>query len=195
MDASSRVTKYLVISSSLPESLAQTCVGTGPWREGLRPDSVTYPWRAGSGTARSWGCTPGFRQRTHTGRTLLHFHRRLHHTRHWAAHIRSHLEKGAQIKSDVFLTPDHACFTSCAMTSGVCWSKVTPPPQEQSNPSALGGRGSQRQGCKLWFVWQNNENTKQGLQTPFPVLRNNSKLYSKHCVYTLFNFHFPDFLT
>ena len=141
MDASSRVTKYLVISSSLPESLAQTCVGTGPWREGLCPDSVTYPWRAGSGTARSWGCTPGFRQRTHTGRTLLHFHRRLHHTRHWAAHIRSHLEKGAQIKLDVFLTPDHACFTSCAMTSGVCWSKVTPPTPGTIKPFSFGGKG------------------------------------------------------
>ena len=143
MNASSRVTKYLVISSSLPESLAQTCVGAGPRREALRPDSVTYPWRAGSGTAQSWGCTPGFRQRTHTGRTLLHFHRRLHHTRHWAAHIRSHLEKGAQIKSDVFLTPDHAFFLPAVpwlvVSAGTRW--LPPTPREQSNPSAFGGKG------------------------------------------------------
>lgn len=47
-----------------------------------RGATVTHLQRPGSGTARSWGCTPGFRQHTHTGRTLLHFHRRLHHTLH-----------------------------------------------------------------------------------------------------------------
>lgn len=101
----------------------------------LHRGPVTYPRGPGSGTARSWGCTPGFRPRTHTGRSLPRFHKRLRHTRRWAVHIRSHLEKGAQTKSNGGLSPllDLLC------RGWWHWLRARTP-SEQSSPAAPQGR-------------------------------------------------------
>lgn len=113
-----------------------------------REATVTYLLRPGSGTARSWGCIPGSHRHTHIGRTLPRFHRRLHHTPHWAARIRSHLEKGAQIKSEVCLTPDSSVLPAVpglVVAYGHKWS-----PGSNQTLLLFWGRGSWRLGCTVW---------------------------------------------
>lgn len=150
MVTSSRVTKYLVI---LPHS--QSLWPRPVWVQvpGEEPPSrhlASIPMESRERHCPVMGLYSTTRQRTHTGRTLLHIFWRLHHTRHWAAHIRSHLEKGAQIKSDVFLTPDHACFTSCAWLVVSAGARWLPHPRNNQTLQVWGRGSSQRQGCKLF---------------------------------------------
>ena len=191
MNASSRETKSLVIASSLPESLAQKVQvpGRSPpcrqrhlpveSRERHCPVMGLYSWLSSAHTHRKDPSTFSQKASPHTPLSS------------------SHSFTSGKGSTDQVRCVPHAWprFVSPA----VPWLVVSagtrgrPPPREPSNPSALGGKGLYWQCCKLWFVGRDKENTTQGLQTPTPVLRKNSKLYFKHHMYTLFNFHFPDF--
>lgn len=158
----------------------------------LQDATWTHLWRSGSGTGRSWGCTPGFHQHTRTGRTPPRFHRRLPHIRHWAVHIRSHLEKGTQIKWNMRLVPDSSLFYQLCQGQERLLEMRRSSGSNQS-PLTLLGKGSLWANCTIWPIWENHANVRQRSWIPRLVLRNSLGLW-KHSTHPLTSsYAFPEF--
>lgn len=149
MEASRNSTapKYLVISSSLPECLAQTCVGTGPWEKPSVPTQRHLPAEARERHCPVIGLYSWFSS-THTHRKdpSTFSQKASPHTPLSSSHsFTSGKGSTDQVRRvphswQLFVLP---AVPRLVVSAG---NKVTP--WEQSNPSAIWGKGLPEAGLK-----------------------------------------------